>query len=169
MSFLWAWSSKESIIDYAKSFLETDEDMFLKYYYTWVLSLPDNSEKKQELLTNPEKRSAVLLLSEFEEWLNTIKQEGMPHQNLEFPDLNTNGDGLITQEARDQFSGIRHTISNWRNLSPNELWIQERHKLSYIFQEMLNFGDIYGNENIKREIRKSIIAGLTYSNKRYEF
>ena len=93
------------------------------------------SEKKQELLTNPEKRSAVLLLSEFEEWLNTIKQEGMPHQNLEFPDLNTNGDGLITQEARDQFSGIRHTISNWRNLSPNELWIQERHKLSYILQD----------------------------------
>ena len=93
----------------------------------------------------------------------------MPHQNLEFPDLNTNGDGLITQEARDQFSGIRHTISNWRNLSPNELWIQERHKLSNIFQEMLNFGDIDGDENIKREIRKSIIAGLTYSNKRYEF
>ena len=93
----------------------------------------------------------------------------MPHQNLEFPDLNTNGDGLITQEARDQFSSIRHTISNWRNLSPNELWIQERHKLSNIFQEMLNFGDIYGDENIKREIRKSIIAGLTYSNKRYEF
>ncbi len=169
MSFLWAWSSKESIIDYAELFLETDEDRFLKYYYTWVLSLPDNSENKQELLTNPEKRSAVLLLSEFEEWLNTIKQEGMPHQNLEFPDLNTNGDGLITQEARDQFSGIRHTISNWRNLSPNELWIQERHKLSNIFQEMLNFGDIYGDENIKREIRKSIIAGLTYSNKRYEF
>ena len=93
----------------------------------------------------------------------------MPHQNLEFPDLNTNGDGLITQEARDLFSSIRHTISNWRNLSPNELWIQERHKLSNIFQEMLNFGDIYGDENIKREIRKSIIAGLTYSNKRYEF
>ena len=93
----------------------------------------------------------------------------MPRQNLEYPDVNTNGDGLISREAKEHFACVRETISNWKNLSPNELWIQERHMLSNIFQAVLNFGDIDGNENIKREIRKSIITGLTYSNNRYEF
>ena len=168
MSFLWAWVSEESIIDYAKDYLQADETKLLKYYYTWVLSMPD-SDKKQHLLTNPDQRSAELLLSEFQEWLNLVIQDGMPHQSLEYPDLNTNGDGLITQKAREYFADIRETIDNWKNLTPNELWIQERHVLSNIFQAIFNFGDIDGDENIKREIRKSIIAGLTYSNNRYEF
>lgn len=168
MSFLWAWVSKESIIDYAKDYLQADETKLLKYYYTWVLSMPD-SDKKQHLLTNPDQRRAELLLSEFQEWLNLLIQDGMPRQNLEYPDVNTNGDGLISREAKEHFACVRETISNWKNLSPNELWIQERHMLSNIFQAVLNFGDIDGNENIKREIRKSIITGLTYSNNRYEF
>ena len=121
------------------------------------------------MLTNPEQRSVEILLSEFQEWLNTVAQNGMPHQNLEYPDVNTNGDGLVSQEAKEQFACVRETISNWKNLSPNELWIQERHMLSNIFEAALNFGDIEGNENVKREIRKSIITGLTYSNNRYEF
>ena len=54
------------------------------------------------------------------------------------------------------------------NLMPYERWIPVRHKLSNIFQ-VYNFGDIGGDENVKREIRKSIITGLTYSNNRYEF
>ena len=162
MSFLWSWVSKESIIEYGRDFLIADESLFLKLYYTWVLSLPDDSDRKHNLLTNPDLRNAESLLSEFEEWLTVVKREGLPHQSLEHPDLNSNGDGLISQAAREQFENIRNTINNWSNLSPNELWIQERYKLSYIFQEMMNFGNINGNEEVKREIRKSIINGLTY-------
>ena len=169
MSFLWAWVTNESIIDFAIDYLNADNSQLLKYYYTWVLSLPDDSSKKQYLLTNPAQKSAEFLLSEFQEWLNIVIQDGMPRQNLEYPDVNTNGDGLISREAKEHFACVRETISNWKNLSPNELWIQERHMLSNIFQAVLNFGDIDGNENIKREIRKSIITGLTYSNNRYEF
>ena len=169
MSFLWAWVTNESIIDFAIDYLNADNSQLLKYYYTWVLSLPDDSSKKQYLLTNPAQKSAEFLLSEFQEWLNIVIQDGMPRQNLEYPDVNTNGDGLISREAKEHFGCVRETISNWKNLSPNELWIQERHMLSNIFQAVLNFGDIDGNENIKREIRKSIITGLTYSNNRYEF
>ena len=169
MSFLWAWVTNESIIDFAIDYLNADNSQLLKYYYTWVLSLPDDSSKKQYLLTNPAQKSAEFLLSEFQEWLNIVIQDGMPRQNLEYPDVNTNGDGLISGEAKEHFACVRETISNWKNLSPNELWIQERHMLSNIFQAVLNFGDIDGNENIKREIRKSIITGLTYSNNRYEF
>lgn len=169
MSFLWAWASKESIVDYAKDFLDTDESMFLKYYYTWVLSLPDDSDKKQKLLTDPDCKSIERLLSEFEEWLTGVAKDGIPIQSMEFYDFNENGDGLIRPEARKYFEKfVKEHMPIMGNLKPYERWIPVRHMLSNIFQ-VYNFGLIDGDENVKREIRKSIITGLTYSNNRYEF
>ena len=169
MSFLWAWASKESIVDYAKDFLDTDESMFLKYYYTWVLSLPDDSDKKQKLLTDPDCKSIERLLSEFEEWLTGVAKDGIPIQSMEFYDFNENGDGLISPEARKYFEKfVKEHMPIMGNLKPYERWIPVRHMLSNIFQ-VYNFGLIDGDENVKREIRKSIITGLTYSNNRYEF
>jgi hypothetical protein len=168
MSFLWAWVSRETIKDYAREYLESDETMFLKYYYTWVLSLPNDSDKKNNLLTNPEHRSVDMLLSGFEDWLSILISEGMPTQTFDFPDINNNGDGLNSEEARNHFVSIRNIINNQGNLSRDELWIQERYRASSMFQEIFNFGNIEGSEEIKYEIRKSIILGLTYNND-YEF
>lgn len=169
MSFIWAWASKESIIEYSKDFLSADESMFLRCYYNWVLSLPDDSNKKQNLLMNPDCKSVEQLLSEFEYWLNDVAKEGMPIQSLESYDFNENGDGLKKSEARAYFEKfVKEDMPNMGNLKPYERWIPVRHMLSNIFQ-VYNFGDIDGDENVKREIRKSIIIGLTYSNNRYEF
>jgi hypothetical protein len=128
-----------------------------------------NEDKKQKLLTDPGCKSIERLLSEFEEWLTGVAKDGIPIQSMEFYDFNENGDGLIRPEAREYFEKfVKEDMPIIGNLKPYERWIPVRHMLSNIFQ-VYNFGDIDGDENVKREIRKSIIIGLTYSNNRYEF
>lgn len=162
MSFIWGWSGNDNMLDYADDLFNGDESKFVRFYYTWALSLPDENANKQNYLTNPEYRNPRIFLEGFQIWLDELKTKDRPQETLEHPDVNTNGDGLVTAEARSFFESFSRSIKNIQSLTPNERWIAERKKISELLEGPINLGHIADSEEIKREIRKSIISGLRY-------
>jgi hypothetical protein len=96
----------------------------------------------------------------FSQWLNQIYEENQPILALRHPDLNNHGDGLRSNDAREYFLNKTNEFK-CVTLPENDRWISVRRRCHTLFDTQ-NFGDLPGDEHIRREIRQSIINGLRY-------
>ena len=159
MSFMWSWSSKESLLDYASDIFKSHPTLFEQLFYTWVLSI-ENQRRQLEILTSPTLKNHATLIEGFEEWFESLVIKSHPEAKYEFPDEINEND--LSEDARNQFEFWRERFNI--PARPSKLaWIQVRYKLSEILGGTLNFGDITNSE-----IRKSIISGLSYKNQNDE-
>ena len=159
MSFLWSWSSKDSIIDYAAEVFNNHPALFEQLFYTWVLSI-ENQRRQLEILTSPTFKNHATLIEGFEEWFESLVIKSHPEAKYEFPD--EIDEDALSEDARKHFEFWRERFKIPER--PSKLaWIQVRYQLSEMLSGILNFGDITNSE-----IRKSIISGLSYKNQNDE-
>ena len=158
MEFLWAWVHINDID--LSGFVDFKQLHLIDYYNEWELQRnPDNfiSIEKQ---TNEELDACCCqLIDEFYGWVNDLQEKSIPNPLYLDPQLNSLGDGLQTQQARDFFNQI--PVDNL--LPPYKKWISQRYK----FHEMANQIDIFDLEcspSVMKEIHRSIIYGLKFIN-----
>ena len=171
LSFLWKWAG----ISAAKSWLESIVDKeFLDhikpYYVNWVL-VNRPQEDWGLWLADDSKISECYrsYLIEFQNWFAQLCKE--PEKKIIHADIRQNGgDERLSEDAQAVFNSVVEMIANEKGIkredlirryTPDDLWKLERRKLSDLFLQM-NLGDIAEEEDVRFEIRKSILYGLKF-------
>ena len=161
MSFLWRWSSTNGLDVFSAPLFALTEQQILPLFYQWFCSLPNDTPDKDAYLTDPQYRNMAFLLGRFNAWYEDLKLEGYPKAILDNPDMRIFGNGISSDAAQSFFDRMWNEFHMTKRNIENDDWVQERHLASQYF-ETKNFGDIQGNEHVKREIRNNAIIGLTY-------
>jgi len=190
LSFLWAWTSDEDLLQLLRNIKEENIDNIRPAYYKWV---NDNQiisdEQKTDYYVNVSshiEECYQTIVNDFNEWFENLKQICLPKQTLQDPDVNNCTDNssekwvvfkLLSPEAKAIFLKVKETFGNSipHSASANNKWILLRRIfsellkscnlsdiLSFVKETYPNFAVDRSEEQIKREVRKNIIYGLKY-------
>ena len=164
LSFLWKWASISNARIWLESLSEPEYPKGLKQFYrNWIENGKDKSEWSNYTSNNSHLPECFDdFIEKFNVWFKGICKE--PAKKYLNADIQQNGgDERLSDEAKTWFSEIRNLIpeAERRRLSPDDLWKEERRKFSEVLCSM-NLGDLSETEDVKFEIRKSILFGLKY-------
>ena len=175
MSIIWEWGEDingDKAFDFVKTCPEI-EQRIKSQYYNWAIQ---NSNAYADINNISSHIDEFLhdFIKHFIAWYQLLKEKSVPKKELQNPDVNaynkTRYEGVNSKKAQNAFKSFQPRCGNDKG---NDLWIEERIQFNEELKKQ-NLSDYLDNykiihneeeiseEEIRREIRKSILYGLKF-------